>query len=187
MPANHARSCLAGTIALLLGGVLVGCGDRPSAPALRDAPVYRSPDEGFRFLVPDGWTQQASAVLPPGQLEGENFLVRYRMKTPEQGATLQIECSQDSESLNLEQHHAGPSYGVERWKLAEPAEAIQVNGVPADRLVYSATNNGQSTTKEVVCFRRNERVYAFAAVFQTRDEKAREQVRRAVASAIWED
>jgi hypothetical protein len=186
MPAIHAGSRVVGAAVLALCGCLTGCNDTPSAPALRDAPVYSSSEEGFRFLVPEGWTQLASTVLPAGPLEGENFLVRYRVKSPEQGASLQVECTQDSESLDLEKHHAGPSYGVDRWKFVEPAEEIDINGATAQRLIYTATSNGQPTTKEVVCFRRNDRVYAFAAVFQTRDEKAREQVRRAVGSVIWE-
>jgi hypothetical protein len=183
----HVTFRRAATVSFLLCGLLCGCRNTPSAPSLRDAPVYHSAEEGFRFLVPDGWTQNASAVLPAGKLEGENFLVRYQMKTPEQGATLQIVCAQDSESLDLEKHHAGPSYGVAQWQLAEPAESIQVNEVPADRLVYTAASRGQSMTKEVVCFRKNERVYAFVGLFQSKDDKAREQVRRAVGSVIWED
>jgi hypothetical protein len=182
----HVNSRPARTMALLLSVVLFGCRERPRAPALRDAPVYHSPQEGFRFLVPDGWTQNAIAVLPSGRLEGENFLVRYRMKTPEQGATLQIVCSQDSASLDLDRHHAGPSYRVPQWKLVEPAEEIHVNGVAARRMVYAGPSGGRPMTKEVVCFRRNDRVYAFVGVFLARDEKAREQIRRAVGSVLWE-
>jgi hypothetical protein len=173
------------TTAILCCAVLAGCDASPSAPALRDTPVYHSA-EGFRFLVPDGWTQNASAVLPPGQLGGEHFLVRYRMKTPEEGATLQIVCSQDSESLDLETHHAGASFRVEDWKLTEPAQNIQVNDVPALRLIYQGTLSNRPVTKEVVCFRKNDRVFAFAGVFVSRDEKAREQIRRAVDSVLWE-
>jgi hypothetical protein len=187
MLAIFANYRTAGAVAFLLCGVLGGCNNSPSAPALRDAPVYHSSAEGFRFVVPAEWTQNASAVLPPGELEGEHFLVRYQMRTPEQGASLQIICSQDSESLDLEQHHAGPSFGVRQWKLAEPAEEIQVNGVPSHRLVYEAVIGGHAMTKEVVCFRRNGRVYAFVGLFLSKDEKAREQVRRAVSSVLWED
>jgi hypothetical protein len=183
---THVNSRTVCTLAFLLFSVLGGCRERPRAPALRDGPVYHCPQEGFRFLVPDGWTQNASAVLPTGRLEGENFLVRYRMKTPEQGATLQIVCWQDSASLDLEQHHASPSYGVQQWKLAEPSETIQVNSVPARRIVYTDTADKRPMTKEVVCFRQNDRVYAFVGLFSSRDEKAREQIRRAVASVLWE-
>jgi hypothetical protein len=163
-----------------------GCDSQPSAPALEDSPVYHNKQEGFRFLVPEGWTQNASALLPPGQLEGENFLVRYRMKTPEQGATLQILCFDDSDGADLREHHAGPSFRVQRWKPDQPGETIDVNGVKAERHAYTAVMDGRRMMKEVVCFRRGNRVYSFVALFYATDDKAREQVRRAVASVIWE-
>ena len=71
---------------------LSGCERRPQAPVLRDSPVYRNNAEGLRFLVPDGWIQTASRPRPGGQLEGQPFLGRYRINTPEPGAMLQIEC-----------------------------------------------------------------------------------------------
>ncbi|MCH5373203.1 MAG: hypothetical protein JJ992_04460 [Planctomycetes bacterium] len=168
--------------------ILGGCDSRPRAPVLRTSPVYRNPDEGFRFLVPDGWIQQANSVLPRGKLEGETFLVRYRLRSPEPGATLQIVCFDPSLTDDLAKHHAGPSYRVERWKPAEESaeETIQINGVPAERFVYTAMTSGRSMTKEVVCFRKNERMYCFVGLFWSSDDKAREQIRRAVDSTIWE-
>jgi hypothetical protein len=174
------------TVLLLLAATL-GCGSRPRAPALRASPVYQNDSEGFRFLVPDGWIQTASTILPSGELTGESFLVRYRMRTPEQGATLQIECLQDSATLDPEKHHAGPSYRVEHWRAAEANQEIEINGVKAQRFVYIARIEGRPMTKEVVCFRRNGRVYSFVGLFWSNDDKAREQIRRAVRSTIWEE
>jgi len=167
---------------------LGGCDSRPSAPLLRTSPVYRSPHEGFRFLVPEGWIQQASSILPPGELEGETFLVRYRLRTPEQGAMLQVVCCDQSLTDDLREHHAGPSYRVERWKAAaeDQGETIRINEVPAERYTYTATVNGRSMSKEVVCFQRNQRIYSFVGLFWSSDDKAREQIRRAVESTIWE-
>jgi len=174
-------------IVFVVLAVSLGCDSSPRAPALRASPVYQNDGEGFRFLVPDGWIQTASTILPPGELSGESFLVRYRMRTPEQGATLQIECLQDSETLDLEKHHAGPSYRVEHWQTAEPGEEIEINGAKAQRLVYAARIEGRPMTKEVVVFRRNSRVYSFVGLFWSNDDKAREQIRRAVRSTIWEE
>ena len=171
----------------LVLAVTLGCDSRPSAPALRASPVYQNDGEGFRFLVPDGRIQTASSLLPTGELKGESFLVRYRMRTPEQGATLQIECLPESETLDLEEHHAGPSYRVKHWPSAEPSEEVDINGVKAERLVYAAPIEGRPMTKEVVCFRRNRRVYSFVGLFWSNDDKAREQIRRAIRSTIWEE
>jgi hypothetical protein len=151
-----------------------------------DTPVFHDKQEGFRFLVPEGWTQNARANLPKGELEGESFLVRYRMKTPEMGSSLQIICFQDSGQSDLEQHHAGPSFRVQSWEVASPAESIDVNGQPAERFIYQAVIDGRKMTKEVVCFRQGNRVYSFVGLFFAKDDKAREQIRRAVGSVIWE-
>jgi hypothetical protein len=38
----------------------------------------------------------------------------------------------------------------------------------------------------VVCFRRHGRIYSFVGLFWSSDDKAREQIRRAIESTIWE-
>jgi hypothetical protein len=170
----------------LLIATVIGCDSGPRAPALMDTPVFQDKQEGFRFLVPEGWTQNARANLPPGELEGESFLVRYRMKTPEMGSTLQIICFEDSGESDLSKHHAGPSFRVRNWTAVAPGESMEVNGKPAERLTYEAVIDGRKMTKEVVCFRKGNRVYSFVGLFFSSDDKAREQIRRAVGSVIWD-
>jgi hypothetical protein len=153
---------------------------------LRDSPVYRNAAEGIRFLVPDGWIQTASSSLPEGALKDDSFLVRYRINTPEPGATLQIECTPDRPEVDLLQHHAGPSYRVEKWTSSQPPEELEIGGAPAQRLVYAADVDRRKLTKEVVCFRRHGRIYSFVGLFWSSDDKAREQIRRAIESTIWE-
>jgi hypothetical protein len=172
-------------VGLLMAG-LSGCGRRPQAPALRDTPVYHNAAEGFRFLVPDGWIQTASSLLPPGELQGVTFLVRYRVSSPEAGALLQIECTADSPDRDLQEYHAGPSYRVQRWVASEPPRDLDIHGVAARRLSYAATVDGRKMAKEVVCFPQRGRLYSFVGLFWATDDKARQQIRRAVESIIWE-
>ena len=96
--------CCRGTRLLLVAFLLLlnGCDSGPRAPELVDSPVYQSKSEGFRFRVPDGWKQTASSSLPPGQFEGENFLVRYLVQSPAGGSTLQVLCLTDPDgTVNL--------------------------------------------------------------------------------------
>lgn len=165
---------------------LCGCERRPQAPYLRDSPVYHNPGEGLRFLVPAGAIQTASTLLPEGPLAGHAFLVRYRISTPEQGAMLQIECEPDRPEIDLVEHHAAASYRVERWTPTEKPQSLTIGGAAAQRLVYSGEIAGRKMTKEVVCFRRNGRIYSFVGLFGSTDDKGREQIRRAVESTIWE-
>jgi hypothetical protein len=184
--AKFPRFPLRFVVAACLLAALGSCQRRPSAPDLRDSKVYQSRPEGFRFLVPDGWVQTASAALPPGELEGQSFLVKYRINSPEPGARLQIECMADQANLDLGQHHASPSYGVKRWQPSAPPEDLQIHGADAQRLVYSADVEQRKMTKEVVCFRRRGRVYSFVGLCWSSDDKGRQQIRRAVESTIWD-
>ena len=179
-------STLVATAGLCFAVGLIGCESRPQAPILRDAPVYRNAAEGLRFLVPDGWIQTASTLLPGGQLEGQAFLVRYRINTPEPGAMLQIECAPDGPDVDLAEHHAAPSYRVERWTASGPSQSLTIGGAEAVRLIYAGEVAGRKMTKEVVCFRRHGRIYSFVGLFWATDDKAREQIRRAVESTIWD-
>jgi hypothetical protein len=164
---------------------LAGCGDRPRAPALRDAPVYVNDREGFRFLVPKDWLQSASGQLPPGQLDGEVLLVQYKMRTPGRGAQVEVLCFDDAENTDLHEYHAGPSHGQAKWRSTVAPEQLDVNGTPAERFVYEAPVGRDKMVKEVVAFRQKGRVYSFIGLFWSTDEKARQQLRRAVADILW--
>ena len=164
----------------------VGCGSgRPKAPALSDAPIYQNRREGFKFLVPDGWVQSASSVLPKGKLEGETLLVQYKIRSPEPGAYLEILCFDAPAGKDLHKYHAGESHGSRSWNSIADAEQIEVSGTKGDRFAYKATVSNKSMTKEVVVFRKGDRVYSFIGLFWSTDTKAQQQIRRAVTSTIW--
>jgi hypothetical protein len=164
-----------------------GCNRRPSAPALGDAPVYQNNREGFRFLVPENWTQVASGVLPRGELEGEVLLVKYRMRTAGKGALLEVLCFDASKYPDVQKYHSEPSHGSKDWQSTGPVESLEINGTPAQRLVFSASIQGKPMVKEIVAFQREGRVYSFIGLFWESDNKARQQLRRAVGSIIWRD
>ena len=162
-----------------------GCGTGPVAPVLSDSRVYQNSTEGFRLLIPEGWNQTASSTLPPGKLRGEIFLTRYSLTTPETGASFQVICMAEAESMDLETHHAGDSFGVAKWESSQDRQTIKVDGVPGERFAYTATLDNRGMMKLVTCFRRNDRVYSFVGVGQASDENARQQIERATSDIIW--
>jgi hypothetical protein len=174
----------AGLLALSAALVL-GCNSRPVAPALRDDPVYQNDREGFRFLVPEGWSQQAKSEVPPGKLKKEHLLVQYKRLGGDKGAMLEVTMADLPSSADLSAQLAGPSYGAKSWQPSGKAETLEVDGVPATRLKFTTRMGKEDMTKEVVAFRRGERVYFFVGLFTPADGKAREQVRRAVLSTTW--
>lgn len=166
--------------------LLVGCESRPKAPALRDAPVFHSKQEGFRFLVPEGWKQHANGALPAGKLEGVVLFAQYRMPNSKQGAMLDLLCFSEGKYASPQEYHAGPSHGVREWKLVGSPDSLEVNGTRGDRFIFSATLGKQPMVKEAVVYQRNQRVYSFIGVFSESDNVAREELRRAMNSIVWE-
>lgn len=172
--------------AAICAALLVGCGcSGPRAPALSDETVYHNSRENFRFLVPEGWAQQAKEDVPSGKVEKERLLVQYQRLTADKPAVLEASLADLPESTDWGDYLAGPSFGASQWRQSSPAEPIEVNGVSAVRFDFSGKLHGTATIKEVVVFRRGERVYFFTGIFPAKDTEAREQVRRAVASVIW--
>lgn len=174
------------TACMLLLPVAGGCDSRPSAPVLRDAPVYQNDTEGFRFLVPQGWLQTSSATLPPERLEGEVVLVQYRMRTSEKNALVEVLCF-DREEVNLEKYHAEPSHGVPDWRVVEPLSRRTIHGAAAEHCLYRGTIQQEQLCKEVFAFRRGPRVYSFIAFYWESDQNAREEVQRAMESIVWRE
>jgi hypothetical protein len=165
--------------------ILPGCTGRPHAPALTNEPVYHNAREGFRFLVPQHWRPSARSELPSGKVDKERQLVRYELFTTEQPAGLEVSRVDLPSSTDLATYLAGASFGAISWKQSSSAEDLQINGTPAVRMVLTNSLGGEERTKDVVIFRRGERVYFFTALYVASDTKAREEIRRAVASTIW--
>ncbi|MDB5392236.1 MAG: hypothetical protein JWM11_7882 [Planctomycetaceae bacterium] len=174
------------TALILIYIVTSGCTGQPAAPILSNSPVYRNSTEGFRFLVPEGWIQTANSVLPPGKLSGEIFLVRYRVTSPEAGATLQVLCMTDDKSLNMEQHHGEGSFRAGKWNVDQPLQNIEINKIAAERITYKVSVDKREMSKHVTCFHHKGRVYSFVGLFWSDDDQARQQIERAAESVIWE-
>ena len=163
-----------------------GCDSAPQAPELVDSPVYQNDSEGFRFRVPEGWTQTANANLPPGNFEGENFLVRYLVQSPAGGSTLQVLCVIDKDQKDLAEHHLKPSFGVANWKLTSGPDAVDHSVGEAIRMTCAGRFQSSKMHKEVLCIRRDNRVYSFVGLYFDGDDKAQHAIRRALDSLQWD-
>jgi hypothetical protein len=164
---------------------VLGCSSEPQAPVLRNEPVYQNDTEGFRFLTPAGWQQHAKVNVPPGKLDKERLLVQYVRLSSEKGASLDVSMVDLPPTADLTAYLAGPSGGAKSWSLKRPIEPVLINGVRGERITLTSRVSNEETTKEVVAFRRGERVYLFTAYFAASDSKARDQVRRTVESTVW--
>jgi hypothetical protein len=161
-----------------------GCSRTPKAPVLRDEPVYQNLAAGFRFEVPEGWKQVAKGELTSDARQ-ERLLVEYKVVASNQPAGLQVTAVDLPGSTDLQKYLTGPSFGIESWQATGKAETIEVQGAEGKRFVFEARPRTEETSREVVAFRRQERVYLFNSVFKSDDTKSRDQVRNAIKSLIW--
>ena len=158
-----------------------GCSTRPRAPALLDEAVYHNAREGFRFLVPEGWSQQARSELPPGKVEKERLLVSYRFPGAS-SAMLEVSLADFPEPFDLTGYLEGPSFGSAKWKSSSPPAPVKSGDHSGLRFLFTSKH----LTKDVLAFRRGERVYCFTGLYATADTQARSELRRATDSLIWE-
>jgi hypothetical protein len=63
---------------------------------------------------------------------------------------------------------------------------LEVSGRPAARIVFAGRWDNQPYVNETVAVRQAERVYLISASFPASDDEARQQVRQAVAGALWQ-
>jgi hypothetical protein len=168
-------------VVVLLGW---GCQPKPKAPALIDDPVFQT-NEGFRFLVPEGWIMAARGNVPPGPIEKERLLVQYHRVQGDSQATLEVSLMDLPEDTDLTAYLSGPSYSVSRWELKGKPESIEGGGRTGTRFRVSGSTKSTEMAKEVTVFRRGGRVYFFTLLYAPKDPTAPEQVRRAIGRLEW--
>jgi hypothetical protein len=173
--------CLRVMLAVVL---LCGCRSRPKAPALIDERVFQS-DEGFRFLVPEGWRMTARGNVPPGPLDKERLLVQYRWSSEGYQALLEVSLADLPSDADLRAYLSGPSFSASRWEPSGDSEPLTISGVDGARSRFTARVNGNPLEKEVTGFRRGERVYFFTLLFAPQDAASPEQVQRAIGQLVW--
>lgn len=178
--ANGVRRC-GWALAVL---ALFGCGRSPQAPALENGPVFQSTREGFRFLVPDGWTQVAHGELPPGLVTDERMLVEYRL-FGDQPVALRVTAVDLPAEEDLVAHLNKQLPG-EEWKQSVAPEDCTAGGMAGIHTAFTGREGGQPATHDIYAFRRGSRVYLFVGVFNATDSKARQEIGRAVESLSWQ-
>jgi hypothetical protein len=169
----------------LLLVLVAGCTSGPSAPALDDEPIYKAAREGFRFSRPEGWTQWARGDVPAGKLEGERLLVEYRSQSSEEMATLEVSVASVAPTDSLSDFVTRNCKTGEDWRLRGPVENFTINGEAAVRLVWVMAADTGERVREIVAFRRDDRVYFFKGFYAASDTRSRREFRSAVDTVVW--
>lgn len=178
-PAGRLRALVL-TAALVTGA----CQSRPRAPMLDTSPVYTNKNEGIRFLVPEGWSQQMKGEVTPGKLEKERTLVLYRSLQPTP-ASFELSCRDLPEDQDLGEFLTRRKRSGSEWKRVAPPETVQFGGRKGTRYILQAMQRDRPTTNEIVVFRRGERVYFFGGLYPTGDPIRKSHVRQFLDSLQW--
>src|SRR5579871_947279 len=125
-------------VELLIVAVLLGCQPKPKAPALIDEPVFQS-DEGFRFLVPEGWLMSARASVPPRPLDKERLLDQYRRTRGDNLATLDVSVMDLPEDTDMVNYLSTPAFSARQWKQTGQAESMEIGGAQGTRYRFNAS------------------------------------------------
>ncbi len=173
-------------VATLLVGLLLslGCRARPKAPALTDEPVFQS-DEGFRFLVPEGWIMSARSRVPSGPVEKEAVLVQYHRREADREAMLEVSMMDLPEETNLAKYLSNPTYSRSDWKLSGSPQGTEAGRRTGTRYRFVSHGKGGELVREVTAFRQDQRVYFFTVLYPPKDTSAAEQANRAIHSLVW--
>jgi hypothetical protein len=164
-------------------------------------PVYQD-KQGFRFMPPPGWVERArddamptrsghrhqDIPLPPLGAPGkpqERLLVRYDRLTVASHAWLRVTVADVPSFTPLRACLAYRSPD-RHWKSDSEEENLEVSGLPAARVAFVGQWDQQDYLCETVAVRKGENVYFITASLPASDGTAREQVRKAVASATWQ-
>ncbi len=88
-------------------------------------------------------------------------------------------------SVSLADHIKGETYRSEEWQPTGAAESFQINSVPAARIRYRMQSGKDPLVRDIVAFRRGERVYFFTGLYLASDSKTRKAIQAAVDSVVW--
>jgi hypothetical protein len=114
----------------------------------------------------------------------ERLLVRYDRLTAGRLAWLRVTMTDLPASATLAAHLSGLA-PKPTWRHEAEVGKLEVSGWPALRIAFVGRWDNQDYVSETVAVRKGDRVYLLTASFPAEDAEAREQVRVAVAGAVW--
>lgn len=171
----------------MLGIVMVvGCSDRPRAPALTRDAIFQDDGSGLRFAAPDGWIMTLRGVPPAGKLEKHTRLVRYQPQVPDRHADFELAVIDLSQETDITEYLNKHQAGGQKWVPTGPPEQLSIGDSPATRHEFSSGKRA-GFKREITVVRRGERVYLFQTTYSPNDASSRDQARVAIQSVVWKN
>ncbi|MGL6075232.1 MAG: hypothetical protein ACRC8S_13825 [Fimbriiglobus sp.] len=164
--------------------VLLGCENKPSAPALTNETIYRQDDIGIRFAAPDGWLLRAKSALPPGKLTTPIRVVEYARTTETTRADFDL-YAVDLDGQGVLEYLTKEKIGSENWQAQGTPKETTLGGLPAK--VYQLVGSGQRANmrREITSVTREDHTYLFLITHSEKDSKALQEAHKALETVAW--
>jgi hypothetical protein len=172
-------------VILVLAIAQPGCTTRPRAPVLDRNSVYTDSHSGLRFLVPEGWTQQARTDLPAGPIRrGEVTLVLYR-SFGTNSASFEVSCRDIDEDVDLGEFLGKRKRSGSAWTRVGSATPVECGGKSASRYILEGKPRDTKLTMEVTVLRQGKRVYFLAGTYPAGDSVRRGEIQQFFKDLTW--
>lgn len=171
--------------AAVAAATLAGCSETPRAPDLTTEAVYQNDRAGLRFLTPDGWNVIAKSVDPETPRDIPLRLIAYQHTEGRKRAELDLFTFAAPEDGDLLKYLERKPIGPEVWVHKPPVEPLTADGVEAKRYTLAGKGASADKRRELVEFRRGDRVYLFVISYNADDTKHRDQARGVIEKAVW--
>jgi hypothetical protein len=99
--------------------------------------------------------------------------------------TLMVTVADVPVSTSLSEYITKNTLTGETWRLVAPAEDFTINDVPAARITYVKGEGSEATIRDIIAFRRQERVYFFKSFYASDDARSRKALQAAVDTIVW--
>ncbi|MFO0876876.1 MAG: hypothetical protein U0840_05835 [Gemmataceae bacterium] len=147
--------------------------------------MYTDPHSGLRFLVPEGWTQQAKTNLPVGPISrGEVTLVLYRTFGTN-SASFEVSCRDIDEDVDLGEFLGKRKRSGLAWTRVGSATSMECGGKSATRFILEGKPRDTKLTMEVTVIRQGKRVYFLAGTYPSGDSVRRGEIQQFFKDLSW--
>jgi len=169
---------------LMVVAVAVGCGGKPSAPALTADEEFYDRNAGIRFPTPPGYRVFIKAELPTGRIEKPVMLAAYQNTKNKSRAAIEVMAVDVAAGQDLAAFLQTHPVGSEKWKGISPPESVQVGGRPGTRMQFRYKDEREHA-REVTAVRAGGRAYFVIVVYAPDDPAALEAGRAVLNKVEW--
>lgn len=159
----------------------------------QDGPLFTDEQISLQFRPPPKWGMQARSTESPTTHKQERMVVKYkRLIRGPRVAWLRVSIGDINENSTPAELLRSRKPREANWTVTKDVEdGLTVGGRPAARITFGGlmnpdTSGSRQCSTEMVAVHCGKHAIYFAGTFMSNDEQARNEIRAAVESAVFE-